>query len=331
MLNEEITIKIIGKMSLEYPETDQLWVRSMVDNILNNYEITSRETGLIKTDIPERAMMYLAIKKLDGLSPHTLYNYRLQLQNFYKKVMKPVSMITTVDIRMYLVQRSADNNLKQTSIGTLISTLKSFFSWLVMEEIILKNPMSKIKTPKCPKRLREPLSLGELERLRDACTTLRQRAILEFLFSTGCRLSETTNVSLQDIDWEDLSLKVIGKGDKQRLVYLSEKARLYIKKYINSRHDKCEALFVSQKFPHGRLGNRSVEVEFDIIGAAAGFDKSIFPHLLRHTMATIAFRSGAAITSVQKILGHDSLATTQIYVDVSDLTVQTEYRKFLNQ
>lgn len=335
MLEEEFTIKLIGKVSLEYPEINQQNLREIIYECINNYEITARETALVASDIPDRAAMYLAVKKLDGLSKITLYNYKLHLEKFANTVIKPLSMITTNDIRLYLAVISKAKNLKQTSIATEISMLKSFFGWLTNEEIITKNPMVKIKQPKKEKRLRKSLTQEELELLRDACETERERAILEFLFSTACRVTETEKVNFKDINWNTQSLRVIGKGDKERVVFINPKAKIYLEKYLAYREnlDKLTnpALFVCVHRPYARFGRRSIEREINNIGIRAGFNKSVFPHLVRHTMASLGLKSGMSLTSLQMILGHSDPGTTEIYAEIDNDTVKEEYRKYLNQ
>lgn len=328
--NEEVTIKLVGKLTLELPQLEQLKIRNLIDEVLVNYEIHPVEKSLITTDIPEKIKYFLAVKKLEGAKKSTLYNYNLQLSRFAEFIRKPTSSITTIDIRIYLA--SLPENLKDTSISSKISILKSFFSWLEIEDMIIKNPMRKIKNIKKPKRLRHALSQDELELLRDSCKTLRQRAILEFLFSTGCRLSEVVNANIPDIDWHKDELKVIGKGDKERTVYLNSKAKLYVKKYLESRKEiQNEALFVTSKHPHKRLGNRSIQREINNIAAMAGLDKSVYPHLLRHTTATLALKAGMSLTAIQDILGHENPSTTQIYAKTDKESVKQEYKKFLNQ
>lgn len=327
MLNEEVTIKLLGKISLQYPEINQLELRDIIDLVLNDYEVHSKETALVKSDMPERAAMYLAVKKLDGLSLKTLYNYRLHLERFHCYMPKPLNFITTTDIRMYLATISKD--IKNTTLCTVISVLKSFFGWLQTEEIIEKNPMLKIKEPKTEKRLRKALNTEEIEILRDHCLTLREKAILDFLFATGTRLSELVNTNIEDINWNDLSLKVIGKGDKERKVYFNVRAKLALKNYLNSRNDNCEALFVTTRRPVGRLGNRSIQREIEKIAKRAGFNKSVFPHLLRHSNASYLVNKGANLSTVQKLLGHSSMDTTLVYARLNDQSIQEEYRKHL--
>lgn len=328
--NEEVTVKLVGKLTLEIPQLDQLKIRDLIDEVLVEYEIYPIERSLVVSDIEEKVRYFLQSKKIDGASPLTLYNYNLQLIKFGEYIHKPVNSITVVDIRIYLAMVSKES--KNTTVANKISILKSFFSWLENEEMILKNPMRKIKNIKRNKRLRKSLTQDELELLRDSCKTTRQRAILEFLFSTGCRLAEMVNVNTDDIKWDKGELNVIGKGSKERVVYLGPKAKLYLKKYLKDReHIKNPALFVASKYPYARLGNRSIEKEVNKIADMAGLDKAVYPHLLRHTTATLALKSGMSLTSIQHLLGHESPATTQIYAQTDNESVKQEYKKYLTQ
>lgn len=332
MLKNEVVIKVLGKASLAMPEINQLQLRDILEEVLYTYEVTSKTKELaVINDIQDKIILFLASKKIDGLSDKSLYNYKLQLARFSSYMQKDIDKIETMDIRMFLGYLSKQNNLKQTSLSTTISILKSFFNWLEQEEYILKSPMRKIKQPKKQKNLRKALTIEELEVLRNACKTLRERALLEFIFSTGCRLSEISNIKIKDINWSNYSLKVIGKGSKEREVFFSAKAKIHLDSYLQSRKDKSEWLFVSNKGEHTRLGNRSIQREVKNIAKRAKFSKSIYPHLLRHTMATLALSSGASLTSIQMLLGHEDLATTQVYAKLDKSSVREEYRKYLNQ
>lgn len=324
--NEEVTVKLVGKLTLEIPQLEQIKIRDLIDGILANYEIFPVEKSLITSDIEEKIRYFLVSKKIDGASPITLYTYKLQLMKFASIIHKPVRSITVIDIRMYLALIS--KNAKSTTINSKISILKSFFKWLEDEEMILRNPMKKIKNTKKAKRLRKALTQNELELLRDACKTTRQRAILEFLFSTGCRLQEMVNANVKDIKWDKLELNVIGKGNKERTVYLNSKSKLYLEKYLNERKNiDNPSLFITSKHPYKRLGNRSVEREINKIGYQAGFAKSIYPHLIRHTTATIALSKGMNITFIQRLLGHEDINTILIYSEVNNDLVKKEYKK----
>ncbi|MBU5486425.1 tyrosine-type recombinase/integrase [Clostridium sp. MSJ-11] len=321
----EVVIKLVGKLSLEFPEIDQLRVRAITEEVLYKYDILPQETALVASDIEEKIQIYLATKRLDGLSEKTLKNYNYNLIIFANHLRKPLSTINAMDLRMYLAVRG--KNLKASSLNGQISILKSFFSWLHEEEYIPRNPASKLKQTKEPKRLRNPLSEEEIELLRQACDSDREKALLEFLYSTGCRLSEVVSIDTKDINWYEMSLKVIGKGDKQRKVYFSTKAKILLKNYLTSRKDANPALFVASKYPYKRLGGRSVEREIDKIAARANIEKSIYPHIFRHSFATHKLNSGMSLPVLQALMGHENPSTTQIYAQLSQENIKHEYRK----
>lgn len=331
MYKEEITIKILEKVHVALPGMDLQKLRNILDETLYDYAIHPMEKALVtQSDIWEKLLLFLASKKLDGLSDASLYNYRLELTKFSAFIQKKLEDITTMDIRMYLA-KYAKENLKIATMATKIATLKSFFNWLENEDYIHKSPTKKIKQPKAEKRLRKALTVEELEIVREACETLRERALVEFLYCTGCRLDEAVQLNRDSIDWQNLSVRVIGKGNKERKVYITPKGKHYLQKYLMSRLDDCEALFVTVRKTIKRLSDRSIERIISDIGKRTSLNKPIFPHLLRHTTATLMLDNGADLVTVQHILGHEDPATTQIYAEVTNERVQHEYRKHLIQ
>lgn len=322
---DEVIIKLVGKLALEFPELDQLKVRMIAEEVMYKYNVSPQETGLTTSDIDDKLQMYFAVKKLEGLSEKTLKNYKYQLLIFARYLNKPIGTVTTTDLRMYLAIRT--KNMKAGSINSQISVLKSLFGWLLEEEYILKNPMLKIKSTKEPKRLRHALSQEEIELLRQACKTSREKIIVEFLVSTGCRLSELVGIDKTDINWFEMSLFVIGKGNKERKVYFNTRAKILMKKYLNTRNDENTALFVTSKNPHARLGGRSIEKEIHNIAERTSIDKSVFPHLFRHSFATHNLNSGMSLPVLQHLMGHEDSATTMIYAELSEENVLHEYKK----
>lgn len=323
--NNEVIIKLVGKLTLEFPEVDQLKVRMIAEEILYKYDVLPQETGLITSDIDDKLQMYLAVKKLDGLSVKTLKNYNYNLIIFGGYLKKPLATITTTDLRLYLAARC--KGMKASSINGQISILKSFFGWLQIEEYIPKNPMLKIKQTKEPKRLRHAMTDEEVEILKQTCNSSREKALIEFLISTGCRLSEVVGVNKEDINWYEMSLNVIGKGNKERKVYFSIKAKILMKKYLNTREDSNSALFVASKGVHNRLGGRSIQREINNIAFRSGIKKSIYPHLFRHSFATHNLNAGMSLPVLQHIMGHDSPETTLIYAELNDETIKYEYKR----
>lgn len=329
MKSQELMVKILGQLDLMYGNViDQQEVRKAIEHVIYDYNITDKETlPATVNDINDKIYIYVTSKKIDGLSKLTLQNYVRRLSLFSKIVNKKINDITTMDIRMYLAERSKCG-VKNSTIATETNILRSFFNWLQDEEYIERNPMKKINTIKVEKRVREALTRKEFELLREGALTLRQKALLEFLYSTGCRLDEVVKVNKSDIDWNTLSLQVIGKGNKERTVFINARAQVHLRKYILSRLDSSEALFVAGKKPYRRLGRRSIEREINIIQEQSDLDKNIYPHLIRHTISTHLLNSGMSITALQQILGHEDPATTQIYAKLSNIEIASEYRKY---
>jgi integrase/recombinase XerD len=231
-----------------------------------------------------------------------------------------------MDIRRHLASYSS-TGVKTSTVQRKIAIFRSFFDWMENEEYILKSPMRKIKSLKLEKRLRKALTFEELEKIRDICNTYRERALLEFFYSTGCRLDEVVKLNKQDIDWQDLSTRVIGKGNKERTVFINAKAKVFLQKYLMSRLDDCEALFVTIRKPFRRMKRRAIEREISNIGKRIGLH--IYPHLIRHTTATCMLHNGAELYEVQRVLGHEYPSTTQIYAQISDDSIKNAHRKYL--
>lgn len=328
MCKEEVIIKILDRVMDELPiiSTDRL--RPILDTVLYDYDIRPAEKALVlRSNIRDMAGLYLASKKVEGLSLITLKNYSYRLKRFMEFMGKNVEDINTMDIRMYLAAYQKHTGCANTTLESEVAGLKSFFGWLENEEYIVKSPMRKIKYPKTEKRIRQALTPEELELMRDNCKTLRERALVEFFYTTGCRLDEVVKTNKENINWQDLSLRVIGKGDKERIVYISEKAKVHVRKYLLSRLDSCDSLFVTERQPIRRLGRRSIEREFESLGRTAGIGKPVYPHIIRHTTATDMMRNGATLSEVQAYLGHDDPSTTQVYAEVSRESVRSAHKR----
>jgi len=324
---EQLISEVVGFIS-ELAPINIEETKSRLSAIVSRYHVVRVELDEVHPDLVEKIEMFLAAKQLEGMSPITLKNYRLQLRIFADRVRKRAEDITTADIRAYLAQYS---HQKPSSIAGKLSILKSFFGWLTSEEIIQRNPTMKIKPPKKEKRLPKALSIEELEMLREACQTYRQRALVEVLYATGCRLSEVRNLNRDDVDFATQSARVIGKGNKEREVYFSFKALYHLKKYLMTRLDSEPALFITERRPYRRLSNRAIQREIAIIAKRAGLEKRVSPHTLRHTFATLTLNNGADIVAVQHLLGHADPATTQGYAVLSDEKKREQHRKYLVQ
>lgn len=325
---EQLLTQLLGELAALCPDADPVKLKMKIAGILSLYDIRPARMPGGHPDIREKAELFLAAKKLEGLSELTIEGYRLELRIFAESVQKSVDKITTADIRLFLGEF---DYLKRSSIAKKLSVLKSFFGWLAEEEILPRDPTRKIKPPKKEQRIPKALTIEELEMLRESCKTPRERALLEILYATGGRLSEIQQLDRDDIDWRGMNTKVIGKGDKERNVFFSFKAMYHLKKYLKTRTDDNPALFITERRPYRRVSNRTIQREIKIIAERAGIKKSVHPHTLRHTFATLTLNNGADISTIQSILGHSSPATTQVYAQVTEERKREQYRKHLVQ
>ncbi|WP_297429781.1 tyrosine-type recombinase/integrase [Clostridium sp.] len=327
--NDELSVILLGRLTVELPELEvnlqkQLSIKKIIDEVLYKYEVTIKETSLIASDIEQKATLYLACKKLEGVSERTLYNYRLELQHLNEFFNKPVTTINSMDIRMYMA--SIGKDVQANTLNTKMVPIRDFFQWLQNEEYLISNPTKKVKAVKEPIRERDPLTDKQVEIIREGLTDIRDKAIFEFLLATGTRLSEAVNVKLDDLDMERMSLLVIGKGNKQRRVFFNDRTRIVIEKYISTRAGQCEYLFSSSRRPYRQLKQRAVQLIIEKIENKTNPGKHLYPHIFRHTFATKALNY-MPLETVQALLGHSQISTTQIYAKTSEANTEFMYRK----
>ena len=295
--------------------------------ILEGYRVYRAETDGGQAQ-RERIKSFLAAKRIDGLSPKTLRDYGRVLEAFSRTVDKRPEEVETDDVRRYLAGL-AERGLRDGSIATHAYTLRSFFGWLETEDVITRSPMRRIRSRTADRAAtRHPLTADELERLREGCRDYRDRALLEFLVSSGCRLSEAVGIRTDQIDWERRSVRVLGKGRKQRTVYFSARAALMLSEYLQ-RRDGGETLFAATRAPHGPLTAGGIEKALALIGERAGLCRRIHPHILRHTFATMALRGGMELLMIQQLLGHADPKTTLIYARLAQEDVRHAYRRII--
>lgn len=325
--NEEfkrnLLIKLIDNVEINFKQ--QQIIEGILVELLQDYTVSKIETALTVSDIPEKVTMYLQAKRLEGLSDLTLKNYFYLLRKLAAFSHKQVKDINLNDLRTFLFQEC--EGLKETTMQVKVTYLQSFFKWLTDEEMIDKDPSRKLPRIRVPQRLRNALTIEEVEKLRMACADVRERAILEMLLATGCRLSELIGMNIEDLNFKDNSIRVIGKGNKERIVFFNPRTKVHLDKYLENRKGNSEALFVGSRKPYNRLGSRAVEKIINKIATRAGFDKAVFPHLFRHTMASLGLQAGANIVAIQSLLGHSSVTTTERYAQNNLENVKHEYNQ----
>jgi integrase/recombinase XerC len=241
------------------------------------------------------------------------------------------------DLVRLFMSRLRDRNYCKSTVARKLATLRSFYKFVVRRQYLGSNPVAPIRTPKQEKRLPKFLDIEQIEKLFSNCNTTtllgaRDRAILEMLYSTGIRVSELVALNIADIDLGTSVIRVRGKGKRERVIPIGPGAVKAVIHYLDLRrgilqtakHDP-DALFINK---HGqRLSTRSVRRKLDKYLLEAGLDLSVSPHTLRHSFATHMLQRGADLRSVQEMLGHQSLSTTQIYTHLTDENVRKEYEK----
>ena len=288
-----------------------------------------RENRLEKaTTNEEYLQMFLNAKKIEGCSERTIQYYHVTVERFLKVVQKRIRKVTAEEIRQYLVEYQSVNNCSKTTMDNIRRNISSFFSWLEEEDYILKSPMRKIHKIRAPKIVKTIISDEEIEKLRDACTEIRDLAVIDLLYSTGIRVGELVRLNRKNIDFSERECIVFGKGDKERKVYFDARTKIHLQQYLESRTDSNEALIVGVNAPFARLNIRGVEIRLRELGRKANVER-IHPHKFRRTMATRAIDKGMPIEQVQKILGHSQIDTTMQYAIVSQNNVKESHRKYI--
>lgn len=278
-------------------------------------------------DYLEKFLKYLEIEK--NASPHTISSYRLDLQQFLDYFSRVgIDHITPIKIRSWLAKFHAEGSARSTRARKL-SSLRSFFKYLVREGVVKTNPVLGVSSPKKDRKLPSFLDKEQVVRLleappSDSLLGLRDRAILETLYSSGIRVSELVGLNIEDVDFIGEALRVRGKGKKERLVPIGRPAVDAIKKYITNRNGKeIEALFTN-RFGK-RLSTRTVQRIVKKYMQKASIQGHISPHSLRHSFATHMLDAGADLRSVQELLGHESISTTQIYTHITPERLKQVY------
>ena len=302
-------------------------VLDAVDITMADFEISKKPMDIIPASgFPDVAKYYLASKGVSNLSKNTLKQYRYKLTHFFDTVKKSFADITANDIRIYLFNFKQERNASDSYVDNVRITLNSFFQWLVDNEYLQRNPCAKVDKIKYQQKRREPLSTLNLEDLRWHCENEREKALIDFLFSTGCRVSECAGVLLSDIDWERNSVHLrYCKGNKERTVYFNDEAKISLRVYLEKRGHISPALWTSSKAPHQQLQTHALENIVKKVGERTGV--RTYPHKLRHTFATVGLRSGMPLDKLQALLGHTNPQTTLIYAKQDNQQLHMEHTK----
>ena len=309
-LKDQLTMEQISRMM------------SAAYRILDRFEMSEIPDEETETD--DMLNSYVSALKVECRSQKTIDRYVYiigKLMNFAKV---PTRRVSVHHLRNFLTQEK-ERGICENTLEGYREIFSAYFNWLQRESLIDKNPCVNLGVIKVPKKEKKTYTDAELERLNWFCGNIRNRAILHFLRSTGCRISEVTELNRDAVNLEALECVVHGKGNKERTVYLDEVAGMLLQQYLNERKDDVPALFVN------RFGDRlkpgGVRVMLNELAEKAKVEH-VHPHKFRRTLATDLTRHGMPIQEVAKILGHEKLDTTMKYVVLNKDDIKASYRRF---
>lgn len=301
---------------------------TQISEILRKYDVT-RKTSPSTNSNGKLLDSFLSAKKVEGKSIKTLKYYKNTLSKLLITIKKTLKQITTDDLRNYLSDFQNQNGSSNVTIDNIRRIFSSFFSWLEDEDFIVKSPVRRIHKVKTTKVVKEILSDEDLENLRESATSHRDRAIVEFLASTGVRVGEIVNLNIGQIKFDDRSAIVLGKGSTEREVYFDARTKIHLQRYLSTRTDTNNALFVSNKAPNNRLTIGTIELIVKKLGKSSSVHH-VHPHKFRRTLATRAIDKGMPVEQVQKLLGHVRIDTTMNYAMVNQANVKNSHRKYIS-
>lgn len=296
--------------------------------IFDNYDIAekSREVA-IYTPIPKELEIYLVTKVIEGTAKSTAEQYKIVLSKFFLTIKKNIGEVETNDIRKYLYQYKKYYNVSDRYLDWIRIAISGFFRWLVNNKYLECNPSANVSPIKYVCNRREYLTQRELEEIRDNCKSIRERAIVEILYSTGMRCNELCNLKIEDLNIDSKTIKVYNqKGKRYKICYLNDKSIYWIMKYMKYRHEG-EYLIQGIRRPYNKLSGRRLEKIIDEIVSRTSIRKKVSPSIFRHTTATQGLNNGMSLTEVQTILDHKSPTTTLIYAEKYNEDIQMSHRR----
>ena len=325
-MEERFKIEMIEQLQYKLGKEELMLIEGVLDFLFQQYTVSPKKNEIVVYDGNNDRIIsqFLAIKRLEGKSENTLKQYHDATHALCDDLNKNIQDITTNDIRYHLANYQAVRKVSNATLDNKRRFLSSFFAWLTAEEYIKKNPMLLIKKIKQDSVVKKPFSDTELEQMRDNIDSKKEKALFEFLLSTGCRISEVTRLNISDINFDTGECIVFGKGAKERKVYINDKTLYHLKEYLKKRKDEEQALFLNK---HGtRLQKGSAEAMLHKIGNRANVS-NVHPHRFRRTFATNLVKRGVPIEHVQKLMGHTTLDMTMHYCTINDDSIKFEYKK----
>lgn len=326
-MRQRITNDVVQQM-LPYLNNAQIEkLQDVLEHVLWNYDIVPSDEKKQEQE-QNYLSLFLQAKRVEGCSEKSLKYYEKTIQKMLNGVGKTVKEIVTEDIRAYLTGYQKQRQTSKVTVDNVRRILSSFFSWLEDEDFIVKSPVRRIHKVKTAKVVKDTYTDEALELMRDNCTTTRDLAMIDLLASSGMRVGELVTLNREDINFNERECVVLGKGNKERLVYFDARTKIHLQNYFDARIDDNPALFVTLKQPFERLKIGGVETRLREMGRRLKIPK-VHPHKFRRTLATTAIDKGMPIEQVQQLLGHQKIDTTMHYAMVKQQNVKLAHRKYI--
>lgn len=294
---------------------------------MKNYWILKRV--LPNTKNQEVVNDFLLSMKQSNKSPRTIMEYNRFLEKFFEEIEDGFDSLTSDQILKWL--QANISHLKEKTYSNYLSILSSFYTFCKTLSLIERSPIKSRWFPRLPKSVPKSLDKDEIAKIRKASesSTLRDQLLFEFMLSSGCRVGEIHLLNLKDVDLENRTALVIGKGRKIRHIHFSEKCAVLLERYLETRIEKKDSALFLTYYASRRLSIEGIQVALKKLGKKAGLSKPLHPHMLRHTFATLLLSKGAQLSFISDELGHKDLVTTQIYARLPKQAIVAQYRKFM--
>ena len=311
-----------ARLSTEITAADLSRVLAALSDVMEGFDLRAVAWEDTRTD--DLLDSFTATMKVQGRSQKTIDRYMYVIRRLMAHAKVSTRRISVYHLRAYLAAEK-ERGICDATLEGYRQVFSAYFNWLQRESLIERNPTANLGPIRVPKKQKKTYSEVDLARLSRACSCLRDRALIAFLASTGCRVSEVTGLDRDQVDLERLQCTVRGKGNKERVVYLDAVTGMLIREYLSERTDDNPALFFSAM--GNRLQPNSVRFVLKQVAGRAGVEH-VHPHKFRRTLATNLARRGMPIHDVARILGHENIETTMEYVVLNDDDIKTEYRRY---
>ena len=330
-MKDELIDKIIMALAADV-DMDIGELKSKLYMIMHGYSIKLENTDIVIREENKNEWYFkkfIMTKTVQGLSEKTLAQYSAEIPRMLNAIGKSAEDVSSDDILYYLAVREHRDKVSKVTVSNNLRYLRTFFEFLTVEGIIPTNPVRRIGTIKVAKKQKKAFTDVDVLKLRQGCKTIKEKLIVDMLLSTGCRVSELVSIKFEDI--EGRRITVLGKGDKERIVYLNAQARLTLDEHMRDINTTTNPYILpSTRYINSteHMSSGAVESFCRRLGERTGV-RNVHPHRFRRTCATMALKRGMPVEQVSKMLGHEDLKTTQIYLDLDERNLEIAHEKYV--